>query len=352
MDLLQQEYVLVQAFKKTVSYIRSHNSFADILELDLATVNFPPFLKQLQQDIRKSSRWKSQKVRLVPAPKSGPWWINKDGKWEPRRDEKGDPTNAKLRPLAHVPLRDQVVSTALMICLADRIETLQGDPRLDVRKAANRKRVISYGNRLFCDTVKVDGKKQLRHRWGASKLYRSYYADYRTFISRPEIVAAGIGERSGTKVVIVQSDLSKFYDRVRPTLLFTKLKQHLEKDELPFQTFSKKVMNWKWDERDLASAQGMTDVEDFTSLALPQGLVSAGFFANIVLLDFDDELRDAFDKSIATGITLRDAARYVDDLRFVVEVPQSSDLKDVEKACHEWIEGKLKSTAPDLTANG
>lgn len=352
MDLLQQEYVLVQAFKKTVSYIRSHNSFADILELDLATVNFPPFLKQLQQDIRKSSRWKSQKVRLVPAPKSGPWWINKDGKWEPRRDEKGDPTNAKLRPLAHVPLRDQVVSTALMICLADRIETLQGDPRLDVRKAANRKRVISYGNRLFCDTVKVDGKKQLRHRWGASKLYRSYYADYRTFISRPEIVAAGIGERSGTKVVIVQSDLSKFYDRVRPTLLFTKLKQHLEKDELPFQTFSKKVMNWKWDERDLASAQGMTDVEDFTSLALPQGLVSAGFFANIVLLDFDDELRDAFDKSIATGITLRDAARYVDDLRFVVEVPQSSDLKDVEKACHEWIEGKLKSTAPDLTSNG
>ena len=79
---------------------------------------------------------------------------------------------------------------------------------------------------LYADVdFKMDGpvtktvtKKQLQHRWGSSKLYRSYYADYRTFISRPEIVAAKIGERSGTKVVIVQSDLSKFYDRVRPAL--------------------------------------------------------------------------------------------------------------------------------------
>lgn len=35
----------------------------------------------------------------------------------------------ELRPLAHVSLRDQVVTTAIMLCLADLVETLQGDPR-------------------------------------------------------------------------------------------------------------------------------------------------------------------------------------------------------------------------------
>lgn len=352
MKLLTKEYVLVQAFKKTVSYIRRHNWFADVLELDLATVDYPSFLKQLQHDIDRSARWKSQDARLVPAPKSGAWWINRDDAWEPRPNDKGEPTDAKLRPLAHVPLRDQVAATVLMMCLADRIETLQGDPRLDVRNAANRKRVVSYGNRLFCDALPRKGETQLRHRWGSSKLYRSYYADYRTFISRPEIVAAEIGERSNTKTVIVHSDLSKFYDRVRPAMLHAKLKVHITKGEVPFFNFARKVLNWKWDERDDKAACDMTDVADFSSIALPQGLVSSGFFANIVLLDFDDALRAAFNTKIAKGIVLRDAARYVDDLRFVVEVPTEAELKDVESACHDWIETTLQETAPGLTANG
>lgn len=352
LSTLQKEYVLVQAFKKTVSYIRGHNWFADVLELDLATVDYPTFFEQLRQGIARSARWRSRKARLVPAPKSGTWWINKGGAWEPRPSEKGEQANANLRPLAHVPLRDQVVATALMMCLADRIETLQGDPRLDVRNAANRKRVVSYGNRLFCDALPRKGDQQLRHRWGSSKLYRSYYADYRTFISRPEIVAAAIGERSNTKTVIVQSDLSKFYDRVRPAMLHGKLQAHLTKDERSFFNFAKRVLNWKWDERDEEAARGMTDLEDFSSLALPQGLVSSGFFANIVLLDFDDAIRSAFNTKIAKGIVLRDAARYVDDLRFVVEVPNALELKDVETTCHNWVEGILKETAPGLAANG
>ena len=41
LKILTKEYVLVQAFKKTVSYIRNHNWFADVLELDLATVDYP-----------------------------------------------------------------------------------------------------------------------------------------------------------------------------------------------------------------------------------------------------------------------------------------------------------------------
>lgn len=42
--LLSEEYVLVQAWKKTASYMRYHNWYADTLELDHATVNLPRFL--------------------------------------------------------------------------------------------------------------------------------------------------------------------------------------------------------------------------------------------------------------------------------------------------------------------
>jgi hypothetical protein len=350
-SLLQQEYVLVQAFKKTVGYIRYHNWFADVLELDLATVDFPSFLEQLQRDIKHAARWRSGKARLVPAPKSGEWQVTDNRGWEPKPITKKELPLAHLRPLAHIPLRDQVAATALMLCLADSIETKQGDPRLDVRNADNRKRVINYGNRLFCDTVRSGGTRYLRHRWGSGKLYRSYYADYRTFVTRPEIVAAEIGDRSGTRTVIVQSDLSKFYDRVRPKSLLDKLKSHLAEANRPFLNFAKQVLSWEWDNRDVEEAVRLSGISDFQKLALPQGLVSAGFFANVFLLDFDDSLRDAWNKRIARGITLRDAARYVDDLRFVVEVRRGLELDQVKKSCHAWIESQLEKTAPGLKAN-
>lgn len=351
LETLRKEYVLVQAFKKTVSYIRNHNWFVDVLELDLATVDYTSFLTTLQEDLGRSTDWKSRNARLVPAPKSGPWVISKDGKWQPKENDDGN-IQAELRPLAHIPLRDQVVAMAIMLCLADEVETLQGDPRLDVRNAANRRRVVSYGNRLFCDPASPMRDAKLHHRWGASKLYRSYYHDYRTFVVRPEIVAAELRERANTKTVIVQSDLSKFYDRVRPALLHEKVLSRLSIESPTFRRLFKRAFNWKWAAQDAAAAQRMTDVANFKALALPQGLVASGFFANVVLLDFDDALRAVFDKPLVDGIILRDAARYVDDLRFVVQVHDEIELKDVESACHEWLEAILKKTAPGLQANG
>ena len=35
------------------------------------------------------------------------------------------------------------------------------------------------------------------------------------------------------------------------------------------------------------------ELDDFTRVALPQGLVASGFFANVVLLSFDEALRVA-----------------------------------------------------------
>ena len=92
-------------------------------------VNLPAFLGELRERLQSSESWQNDPLRIVPAPKSQRWRVH-EGAWEPVK-EKGV-TSAPLRPLAHVSLADQVVATALMLCLADRVETLQGDPRQPV----------------------------------------------------------------------------------------------------------------------------------------------------------------------------------------------------------------------------
>ena len=184
LELLREEYVLVQAWKKTASYIRYHNWFSDTLALDHAAVNLPAFIGGLRERLQSSENWQNDPLRIVPAPKSQRWKVRK-GVWEPE-PVKGVPS-ARLRPLAHVSLADQVVATALMLCLADRVETLQGDPRQRLGDEESRRQVVSYGNRLFCDPIDDDG--ELRHRWGSAKLYRAYYQDYRAFLARPEVAA-------------------------------------------------------------------------------------------------------------------------------------------------------------------
>ena len=121
LELLREEYVLVQAWKKTASYIRYHNWFSDTLALDRAAVNLPAFLGKLRERLQSWESWENDSLRIVPAPKSQRWRV-REGAWEPVKGAR----SAQLRPLGHVSLADQVVATALMLCLADRVETLQG----------------------------------------------------------------------------------------------------------------------------------------------------------------------------------------------------------------------------------
>jgi hypothetical protein len=344
LDLLCQEYVLVQAWKKTSNYIRYHNWYSDTLELDRTSVNLPRFLSELGERLQSPETWVSDPLRIVPAPKSQQWRVRSNGDiWEPV--EKGK-TASKLRPLAHVSLMDQVAASAVMICLADRAETLQSDPRDSVSDPERRRSLISYGNRLFCD--KFNG--ELRHRWGSSKLYRAYYQDYQSFLLRPEFVAEN--DKSGNRVVIVHSDLRQFYDRVRPALMAQKLKS-LEKpsDDQKFFDFSATLLNWKWDKKDSKEVAGYAahaGLADFSRVALPQGLVSAGFFANIVLLDFDQALRNSIGLEIVDGIRILDSCRYVDDLRFVLHADRGFELSDIEGAVSNWLQTVLDSAAPGL----
>ena len=346
LELLREEYVLVQAWKKTASHIRYHNWFSDTLALDRVAVNLPAFLSELRKRLQSPESWRNDPLRIVPAPKSQRWRV-REGVWEPV--EKGA-TSARLRPLAHVSLADQVVATALVLCLADRVETLQGDPRRSSRDLESRRQVVSYGNRLFCDAV----SGELRHRWGSTKLYRAYFQDYRAFLSRPEIAAESIPATEEKHVYIVHADLRQFYDRVRPNLLTEAINRvRRDGDDQAFFSLAESVLDWGWhsrDERDVRIYAEQAELEDFTRVALPQGLVASGFFANVVLLPFDEALRAAIGAEIAPGILLADSCRYVDDLRILVAVAPNADgpSNDLEQIVSSWLGQVLDESAPGL----
>ena len=343
LDCLRQEYVLVQAWKKTSNYIRYHNWYSDTLALDRATANLPEFIADTINFLEAPEKWVSDPLRLVLAPKSQRWRVSPEKTWEPT--ESGD-ANLRMRPLAHVSLRDQVVATAVMLCLANKVETAQQDPRLKLEKAELRERVVSYGNRLFCDSA----EHGLHHRWGSTKLYRSYYVDYRSFISRPTIVAESIVPKDGQRVIIIESDLDKFYDRVRPEVLASALDRLKGNNEEPkFFNFAKSVLAWQWntsDDKDIEKYTEHSELDDFKRVALPQGLVASGFFANVVLLAFDQQLKNSFGQEIESGFRLEDACRYVDDLRLVVTT--DLDVDECKIAVEEWLQSLLNEKANGL----
>lgn len=358
LELLTQEYVLVQAWKKTVSYIRRHNWYSDTLELDYCTVNLPGFIGDLRDRLAAVSGWEPDPLRIVPAPKGQHWVIDGNG-WRPHKQDNvrsgGQASSEQcsqrvpLRPLAHVSLADQVAATAVMLCMADRVETLQGDPGADTSDADARRAVMSYGNRLVCENL--DGG--LRHCWGARRLYRDYYVDYRTFLDRPSVVAAELSDTSADRrAVIVHADLRQFYDRVRPSLLWQKLDSIARRDDdSAFWRLAKSVFHWIWDRRDAAEVgQYAKDagISDFGSVALPQGLAAAGFFANVALVDFDDAVRRSFGSEISHGVRLADACRYVDDLRLVLVAAKVEDIDGIKASVEGWLSGQLSQAAAGL----
>ena len=351
LDLLSKEYVLVQAWKKTASYIRAHNWYSDTLELDRASVNLPEFLAGLAERFSRPEEWENSPLRMVPAPKSQQWNIDpRSGMWGPAKNTK---TEKKIRPLAHVALADQVAATALMLCLADRVETLQGDPRNTLESLNDRRKVISYGNRLFCDAH----NGRLRHRWGSTKLYRGFFQDYRAFLSRPEIVAEKYSEIDDSKIVIIHSDLKQFYDRVTPDLLASKIGSLMGPNDDPgFFVFARRLLNWGWnrrDEREVAEYASQAGLDGFSRIALPQGLVASGFFSNIVLHDFDRALVTSINDEghFLPEVALLDACRYVDDIRLVLMVNNGQSLSEIENLAVQKLQVILNQHSSGMIPN-
>jgi hypothetical protein len=352
-DDLRLECVLMQAWKKTSAYLRSHSWYADTLGLDYESLRLPQFIRDIQKRLQDAEQWKSKPLELVPAPKNQRWTYQNE-QWKPHKHEKN--INLKLRPLAHLDLQDQVVATAIVLCLADRVETALGSPRLPVGKAENRRQILAYGHRLFCDQ---NDNGELHHRWGSAKLYRQYFKDYQTFLERPKIVAkalkeisAGLQAEDGEyDVAIIQSDLSKYYDRVRPELLRDKLRRFQKTpEEAAFFRLAGRVFDWRWsDERRADRYAKDHRIDNFGLVALPQGLVTAGFFANVVLYDFETVLRENMGRSLpGSDLILEDICYYVDDFRIVMRIPKDMKEDDVKMQTVEWLQGLLDSHAPGL----
>jgi hypothetical protein len=345
---LSQEYVLVQAWKKAHDYIRRHNWYSDVLELDIINADLEFRLDALSQNLR-SSELQPNLLRLVLAPKIQ-HWVLKNDKWAPAK-VKGNRIEDRLRPLAHLTARDQIIGTAFMMLLADTVETKQGDPRRPAMKAREHN-MVSYGHRLFCD----DENGQLRFRWGNAVVYRQYFQDYQTFVARPQEVVDVVFDDS-KDWAIVYADLSQFYDRVRPAALYNKVEKLVNPNpDVEFLGKFRRFFNWEWHHADREESRNYAKrakIDGFDRVALPQGLVASGFFANAFLIDFDEALCSEFDQwHDEERWQLVDFCRYVDDMRIVIRLgdklrdakePEIIELvsKHLQRLLHTHAEGLI-----------
>lgn len=141
--------------------------YADTFELDRSAIDLDAQLDKWIKEL-KDENFTFDPLRLVPAPKTECWHFKKvnlvedfsldsllesngdldySHAWRPDIDKQEE--SKSLRPLAHVSIRDQSLMTALMMCLANKVETLQCDTSMDVKKV-HEKKLVNYGNRLYC----------------------------------------------------------------------------------------------------------------------------------------------------------------------------------------------------------
>lgn len=367
MEYLCDEVVLALAWKKASAYVRRHNWYADTLELDASGLNLEGLTQAWSSELA-SLRYEPTPARLVPAPKNGRWSFAEDlpGGWGPLPspdDQDGASAELALRPLAHLGIREQTVSTALLLCLADCIETAQGNPAVKATDAL-KKGVFSYGNRLYCRWS--DDDSQAKFSWGSSDTYSRYYADYQQFVARPREVAATLEDELKTndmRVFLVKLDVSAYYDRIKIPLLIKKLQNEYTQyrgddvdnplDEDAFWLTAEAALTFKWSAAD----------EEFKGLlkggelphGLPQGLMASGFFANAYLLDLDRAIGRACQKrsfiKVGDGdsrVRLHDYCRYVDDLRLVVSTDDPHlDFAELQTDIRDWVQRQLDKSLGD-----
>jgi hypothetical protein len=347
-EYLTDKVVLAQAWKKAHQYIRSTNWYADTFELDKSAIDLDAQLDKWIKEL-VSNDFSFNPLRLVPAPKSELWGFKKlkiaslvfahdtddefldehlsdfNHNWEPKDTEK----TKSLRPLAHVTIRDQCFTTALMMCLANTVESLQKDTSTEFEEL-HVKGMVNYGNRLFCQF----NDDEANFSWGNSTTYSKYFSDYQRFLSRPihfglEAIQQKIKDE---QVFEVHLDIEEFYDQIDRSILIRKITDLIDTKEDPIliQLLSC-FNNWSWDENSPSIYKEVCSKDESDiPLGVPQGLVAGGFLANIYLLDFDKWLSGQIDTEISDGIHLIDYCRYVDDMRLIIVVKSSfsGDLKE------------------------
>ena len=373
---LSDTVVLAQAWKKSHSYIRKHNWYADALELDSSSMQLQTMIADWSLAI-KAENFLPEPLKLVLAPKNAKWIFPervvapqsfealleelagpepsfKD--WVSIRD--GDVSLQKLRPLAHVPIREQVVATSMMMCLAPAVETAQGDSSEEDVLKAREAGVVSYGNRLQCEWDEIPGRgKKASFSWGNSSLYRKYFQDYRLFLARPRRVCQEFSRRCKDKheLFVISLDIKSFFDQIDARALLGQLSILQSEFETNFSIPAEKradpefwitcakITTWSWE----AVAQQYSSLvgDGPLGLGLPQGMVASGFFANAYLVMLDRKLSSLVqEKYSEAGFQLVDYCRYVDDVRIVIESPTSvinGGLELLKKSVMDFFVKKL-----------
>lgn len=392
-EKLSDVVVLAQAWKKSHTYIRRHNWYADVLELDASTINLEDHLVRWAADVCQGD-FRPKDLLLVPAPKNACWSFRpmpttvgepleldieslgpepSFDDWTPRKRVSDEPPSArkisiesqKLRPLAHLCIRDQTLATAVLMCLADAVESAQGDTTGSDVLTMRANGVVSYGNRLHCTwAVDAGGKSRAQFSWGNSRIYRQYFQDYRTFLARPRRVCAELTPQLPPRreLYVVSLDIKSFFDHIDRSALLAELKnlevEHRTAKGLPdksaadaaFWKRAAQIFSWQWRSEDQQQAELILgDKCQTLELGLPQGLVASGFLANAYLVRFDRDLQKAVSECAQVGddVKLLDYCRYVDDMRLVVEV-KSGPSGAVQAAVLERVKGFVSSA---LTAH-
>ncbi|WP_318403992.1 RNA-directed DNA polymerase [Photobacterium leiognathi] len=391
-DYLTDSLLMTLAWKKSHQYIRTANWYADNFELDLSALSLLESAKQWCSDLQKDELT-FQPLELVPAPKQHNWEFKKTGfsseeclTWKPKNKaldeynqnseeikkitEKPADIAFSLRPLAHMPIREQSMMTLLMMCIGNQVETRQGDPCTEL-EFVHEKKVVSYGNRLYC---RYDEQGNAEHSYGGTTTYSKFFVDNRKFLERPFYFAkkARTELDDNHEVFILDLDLAKFFDLVNRKKLCELIKtvasvetkpvgevKHLNKLLAAFEA-------WEWSEQAAIEFNNVCKNEEVMSApkGIPQGLVAGGFLANVYMLEFDENFRDLIGSILEPTIriadievTLVDYCRYVDDMRLVVSAtPKVTDTPiskfDVEELVIATIKEVIKkSKLNDLKLN-
>lgn len=361
-DCINDPVLMALAWKKSHQYIRTANWYADNFDLDFSALSLVENSKKWAADIQKNDL-KFTPLELVPAPKACLWEFKESSFFESDECVVWSPVDledVQLRPLAHIAIREQTMMTLVMMCLADKVETLQGDPATEYEKV-HETGVVSYGNRLFC---RYDDGKAV-HSYGATTSYSKYFTDYQRFLERPYYFAqqASNEQDDEQEIFLVELDFSKFFDLVNRGLLVEKINLFAE----AFSLEKRKSLNnllaafkqWQWTGEAKSKFEEVckSDKVKTAPLGLPQGLVAAGFLANVYLLEFDALLKEKIGKNLderEPPVKLLDYCRYVDDMRLVISASKNNaenQIKQVKQIVQNAIEGLLGETKLGLIIN-
>lgn len=368
LEYLSDPVVLSLAWKKASAYVRRHNWYADTLELDSSGLDLERLTQAWSAELA-SGAFEPGLARLVPAPKNGRWGFRPDfpGGWGPVPTAESKPGTEQvlLRPLAHLGVREQTAAAGVMLCLADCIESAQGNPAVDSLEAKS-KGVFSYGNRLYCQWSTDD--KIARFSWGSADTYSRYYQDYQRFVARPREIASVLETDAASRdqrIFVLKLDLSSFFDGIDIEKLIAKLRAEYTRfrkavhrrllDDKEFWGAAAQVLKLQWAPAD----EELAPLLKGGSLprGLPQGLMASGFLANAYLLDFDRAMGRACTQGhqVDVGeaqVVVHDYCRYVDDLRLVVAADADLAPSQFEGALVSWVQTELDKSIGVIDGKG